>query len=125
MFLAAGAVLLHAHSARLTDLATIVAGSYFGVALAAWWTGAGVRGAAPIAAVSLPGLMLVGQQSTYSEVPVAGFALVALAPLALAPLLLVPSRLRRARTLAGLGLLLATVAAAVFLAAWSEPLSFE
>jgi hypothetical protein len=125
VFLAAGAVLIHAHSARLTDLSVIVAGSYFGVALAARWTGADVRSAVPIAAVSLPGLLLVGQQSTYSEVPVASFALAALAPLVLALPLFVPRRLRRPRTFLGLGLLLAAVGAAVFLAAWAEPLSFD
>jgi hypothetical protein len=125
VFLAAGAVLIHAHSARLTDLATIVAGSTFGLAVAAWWTGADVRSALPIAAVSLPGLMLVGQQSTYSEVPTASFALAGLAPLALALLLVLPQRLRGARTFAGLGLLLAAVGVAVFLAACAEPLSFE
>ena len=125
VFLAAGAVLLHAHTARLTDLATFVAGSCFGVALAVRWTGADVRGIAPVAAVALPGLMLIGQQSTYSEVPTASFALVALAPLVLTPLLLLPERHRRWRVFAGLGLLLATAGAAVFLAWWAEPLSFD
>ena len=125
VLLAAGAVLIHAHSARLTDLATILAGSFFGVALATWGARAEVRGAVPIAVVSLPGLMLVGQQSTYSEVPATSFALAALAPFALALLLLVPRRFWRARLLLGLGLLFATAGAAVLLAAWAEPLAFE
>lgn len=125
VFLAAGAVLLHAHTARLTDLATFLGGSCFGVALAARWTGADLRGVSPVAAVSLPGLMLIGQRSTYSEVPTASFALVALAPLVLTPLLLLPGRHRRWRVFAGLGLLLVTAGAAVFLAWCAEPLSFD
>ena len=125
VFLAAGAVLLHAHTARLADLATVAAGSCFGVALASRWATADLRGVSPFAAISLPGLMLIGRESTYSEVPAGGFALVALAPLVLAPLLLVPERHRRWRLLAGLGLLLAASGAAVFLAWRAEPLSFD
>lgn len=125
VFLAAGAVLLHAHTARMTDLATFVAGGCLGVAVAARWAGADLRGIAPVAAVALPGLLLDGQQSTYSEVPWYSFALVALAPLAPAPLVLLPERYRRWRAFAGLGLLFVTAGAAVFLAWWAEPLSFD
>lgn len=125
VFLAAGAVLLHAHTAMLADLATFVAGSCFGVALAVRWAGTDVRGVVPVAAVALPGLMLDGQRSTYSDVPATAFMLVALAPLALAPLLLLPETWRRWRTLAGLGLMLLVAGGAVFLAWWAEPLSFD
>ncbi len=123
VFAAGGVVLIHAQSARLTDLALFMAGSWFGVALAAWWTGADVRSAAPIAAVSLPALMLVGQQSTFSDVPLLSFALVALAPLGLAPLLL--PALRRCRGVVGLVLLLLASGVAVVLAVCAEPLSFD
>ena len=125
VFLSAGAVLLHAHTARMTDLATFVAGGCLGVAFVARWAGADLRGIAPVAAVALPGLLLDGQQSTYSEVPWYSFALVALAPLALAPLVLVPERYRRWQAFAGLGLLLAAAGVAVLLAWWAEPLSFD
>ena len=125
VFLSAGAVLLHAHTARMTDLATFVAGGCLGVAVAARWSGADLRGVAPIAAVALPGLLLDGQQSTFSEVPWYSFALVALAPLVLIPLVFVPERYRRWRLFAGLGLLLLTAGMAVFLAWWAEPLSFD
>ena len=120
---AGGVVLIHAHSAMLMDLALFMAGSWFGVALAAWWTGADVRSAAPIAAVSLPALMLVGQQSTFSDVPLLSFALVALAPLGLAPLLL--PALRRRRGVVGLVLLLLASGVAVVLADCAESLSFD
>ena len=125
VFSAGAAVLIHAHEARLTDLATILAGCWFGVAIAVWM-GANARSAAPIAAVALPGLMLVGQQSTFSEVPLTSFVAMALAPLALVPLLL-PALRRRKKTLAlvGLGLLLIVVGTAIVLAARAESLDFE
>ena len=124
VFAAGGVVLIHAQSARLTDLAIVLSGSWFGLALAAWWTGADVRSAVPVAAVSLPALMLVGQQSTYSDVPLASFALVALAPLGLVPLLL-PALRRRRGAFVGLGLLLLTSMIAVILAVRAESLSFD
>jgi hypothetical protein len=78
----ASVVLLHAHSASLTDCATALSAALGGIALASLGKG-DARGSYPGVAVALPGLLWVGQQTTSSEVPFAAFLLVALAPLAL------------------------------------------
>ena len=131
VFTAAAIVLIHAHFGKFTDLATVAAGSWFGVALAAWWTRADVRGAIPVAAVMLPGLMLEGQQSTFSEIPASSFVLAALAPLALSPLVIAlrlsPALWKRTWLVALVGLLLMAVAAgsAVQFALSAESISLE
>lgn len=80
-FLAAAVVLLHAHSARLADMALLLAGGCLGIAVVAFVSRIDPAGLAPIAAVMLPGLMLAGQRSTFSDVPMISFALVGLSPL--------------------------------------------
>lgn len=80
-FLAAAVVLLHAHSARLADMALLLAGACLGIALVAMSCRYDPTGLAPIAAVMLPGIMLAGQRSTFSEVPLACYVLVGLSPL--------------------------------------------
>lgn len=82
MFLAAAVVLMHAHSARHTEYCLVLAASFAAVFVSRLQAGA----LAPLAAVLLPGIMLVANGETYSDVPVASFMLPALAPLALAPL---------------------------------------
>ena len=78
----AAVVLLHAHSASLTDCATALSAALGGIALACLVRG-DARGCYPGVAVALPGLLWVGQQSTTSEVPAVAFAAVAIAPLLL------------------------------------------
>jgi len=125
--LAAATVLIHAHSARFTDIATILAGAWFGLAASAYWRRSEPGGSAPIAAISLPALMLVTQQLTFSEVPTASFTLVALAPLALFPLIFVKAERRQGWrfVIAGWALLFVPAALAVALAMRAETLSFE
>lgn len=127
LFMAGATVLIHAHTARFTDIATILAGCWMAMTVVAWWRGEEAGGAIPITAVGLPGLLLVTQQSTYSEVPLAAFALVGLAPLALALLLFVPAERRPSWTYAliGWGLLAIPMGMAMGLAMRYETLSFE
>lgn len=126
-FLAAGAVILYAHSARFMDLAVMCGCAAFGVAVATFPTRADASGAAPLGAIGLPALLLNGRYLTESQVPVGSFVLVALAPLALLPFLL-PVVARQPKwvviPLRAL-LVLAPLVAAVVLAAQHETLAFE
>jgi hypothetical protein len=123
----AAAVVLHAHSARLSDLATLLGSALAGIALAAVGLRRHAGGVAGAVAVVLPGLLLTAQQDTFSAVPWKSFALPALAPLALAPLVLPGVGLLKGRwrRLAGLALLVAPAAAGVVLAMRAEPLRFD
>jgi hypothetical protein len=96
MYMAAALVLLHAYSARLAEVGVILSAALAGLALIAWHQQLPIDGAIPAVAITLPGLMLIGQQNTFSEVPVSAFALPALAPLALGALLAL--RVKRFRT---------------------------
>jgi hypothetical protein len=82
----AGAELLgmHAHSARLMDMLAALAFALAGLVAVSWWRGMEFGGALPGIAVSLPTLMLIGQQTTSSELHWFNFALSALVPLTLA-----------------------------------------
>lgn len=124
-FGAACIVLLHAHSARFVDIATIMAACFGTIALLAWLTNSEPSSAAPGAGIMLPGLMLVGHQDTFSEVPIASFATIALAPLTLAPLLLPNVRRSHWGLPLSVGLLLAMLALGIGLAMRAESLSFE
>ncbi len=125
VFMAAGAVLIHAHSALLTEIASLFAAVFFGVAIAAWLRKADASAVAPVAAVALPGLMLLGQQLTFSEVPLSCFMLIALAPLALVPLLLlqVKAASGKALVLVGVVLLLVPVVIALVLTMLAESIA--
>jgi hypothetical protein len=98
-----------------------------GVGVVALAVGRKTAGVAAATAVQLPGLLLAGQQDTFSEVPVASFALVALNPLALAPLLLHGWRSAQKKGLivVQLLLLLLPLAVAFYLAAQTGPLDLE
>jgi len=126
-FAAAAVVLLHAHSARLADVAVILAVALGAIAAAAFAFRADSSSVAPGVATALPFLMLSGYYDTFSEVPAAAFALVAASPIALGPLLL--SRIRKlgARRWLVVAAFLATspLLIAVILAARVESLSFE
>lgn len=129
MLFSAATVLIHAHTARMTDLATILAGCWIGVAVIAWWRPAAPITASglPLTAVALPGLMLIGQQSTFSEVPLASFVLLACVPTALAPVLLFPTAKRSSWIYIATGwiLILVPTLLAIILAVRAEELSFE
>ncbi|HEX3313749.1 MAG TPA: hypothetical protein VHR72_02605 [Gemmataceae bacterium] len=84
-FGAAAVVVIHAHTVKYADAALILAACCLGIALTAALRRGDASGLAPIAAVALPGLMLVVRSQTESLIPVAGFAAIALAPLGLLP----------------------------------------
>ena len=124
--LAAATVLIHAHSARFCDLAVLQTATLAGLGLIA-----ALRrlDAAPLfagPAVFFPALMLGGAANTFSEVPVASFILVALAPCALWSLKLPPIRQRSVRALAAAAVIAVLVpcAVAVILALRAEALDF-
>src|SRR5207302_2875570 len=94
----AGMVLLYAHWAQGMELATIVGSALFGITIATAATKADASAAIPAGVCFLPVLALTGRVSTSSQVPLASFWLIGLAPLALAPFL-IPWVARRNRWL--------------------------
>jgi hypothetical protein len=122
---AAAVVILHAHSARLADAALLFAMALLGPSAAAFLWRGDASSAAAAGAIALPGLLFMGQQETFSEVPLSSFALAALAPLALA-VALVPALARQEgwKRWALAALPLVPAAAAVVLAARAESLPF-
>jgi hypothetical protein len=126
-FLGSATILLHAHSARLADIAVMTASGLSGIAVIAWWAKTGISGAMPAAAVLLPGVLLAGYTETFSDVPWTSFLVAGAAPLVLLPTLLPPLsrwsgwRLR----LVQLGLLLVPVVYAVTRAMQAESIEFE
>jgi len=125
-FAVAAMILLHAHSAKLTDFALLASMALVGTALAAWVRPSDTGSALAAAAVFLPGLLLNGQHSTFSEVPKLSFVLAALAPLAVTPML-IPMLARQSRWkrwLPAIGLPLIPAIWALVLAARAETLQF-
>lgn len=123
----AAAILLHAHSARLTDVATLIAFASFGITAIALLGRIDAAGAIPAMAVALPGVLIAGYHETFSAVPAIAFLLPALAPLATALLPFMPDRFVKGWRLWTIAALLVGVPtfAAVVLAARAEPLQFE
>ena len=123
---AAAIVLIYAHSARLADIATLLAASLAGLGLVAAVTKLDAAEAYIPVALFLPALMLAGATSTYSEVPPTSFVLVAFAPCALWLLELPLCRRLSAvtRTAAAVAALLLPLAIAVILAVRAESLDF-
>lgn len=123
----AAAILLHAHSARLTDVATLIAFASFGITAIAFLGRIDAAGAIPAMAVALPGVLVAGYHETFSAVPAIAFLLPALAPLATALLSFMPERFVKGWRLWAIAALLvgAPTFAAVVLAARAEPLQFE
>ena len=80
--------MIYAHSARFADAATLLACAVFGVAVIAWWMRVDTRTIALPVAAYVPALMLAGYHETFSEVPMASFVLVGLAPWTLSVCLL-------------------------------------
>lgn len=124
-FFAASVLLIHAGSARLTDVATVLSAALAGVAAVAWWRGTDASSVAPAVALLLPGVLLTGQQETFSEVPWTAFALAAGAPLMLAPTFFLRDWKPIGIRLVQLGLALIPLGIAIFLAAQTGPLQFE
>ncbi|WP_010584640.1 hypothetical protein [Schlesneria paludicola] len=92
---AAATILIHAHSARLTDAATMLMAATGGLATAALWRGGQTASAAPIGAVFLPAILLAGYHETFSEVPTTAFLLPAVAPLSAGLALALPGPWRQ------------------------------
>jgi hypothetical protein len=123
----AGGVVLHAHSGKLLDVTTVAGSALLGVAAAAGLSRTDAGGAMPGAAAFLTGTLVVGFDTTYSEVPARSFVLPAVAPLAALLVLLPPLRRLagwRVRLVQAI-LILVPLAAAVGFAARAEPLDFE
>lgn len=124
---AAATVLIFAHSARFFDMAVLLTAVLCGIGLVAalWNLELAALFGAP--AIFFPALMLAGAANTYSEVPLAAFALTAFAPCMLWILLVRPIRLwqERALTVAAVVALLIPCAAAVVMAARTETLEFD
>jgi hypothetical protein len=85
MLMAAGVVILYAHSARFMDVGVMAAMAYFGIAVVSIAARpVDVSGSIPAGVVLLPGLLLSTKLGTESKVPDYSFWLAALAPLVLA-----------------------------------------
>jgi len=126
-FFAAAAILIHAHTARMTDVATLIAAAFVGLSAVAWWARLDCGPAMPAAAIMLPGLLLSGYYETYSEIPSTSFLVAGLIPVA--PVLCLASPFARLRSpvrrMLFFVLLLAPAAVAVALAMQAESLPFE
>lgn len=123
---AAATVLIHAHSARFCDLAVLLTATQAGISLTVFLRKLDVAAHFAGPAVFFPALMLGGAANTFSEVPVASFILVALAPCALWSLRLPPARRWSGRTRATAACVVIVIpcAVAVILAARAESLDF-
>lgn len=80
--LATAIVMLHAHTARLNDVALMWVISSAGLFLAAIFSKTLIQGLASPAAVFFPFLLYYGRLSTFSDVPVWSFILIVASPLA-------------------------------------------
>lgn len=127
--LAAATVLIHAHTGRFTDAATILAGCWAGLAIAErLQPSSQLRSSAmPVMAVMLPGIMLQAQQTTFSDVPALAFMLIGLTPMALIRLLFVPNWKKSTTpyVVTAWALLLIPTLLAMILAVSNETLAFE
>lgn len=123
--LTAAAVLVHAGSTRLMEANIVPAAALAGLAVAAWRRRLDVGAAAPGAVVLVVGILLFGQQSTFSEVSWWAFLLAATAPLTLAVTLFFRNLQGPRLLLLRLAVLLPPLLAALYLAREAGPLEFE
>lgn len=124
---AAGAVVIHAHSKSVMDVAVVGGVCFVGIASVAVFTKADCGAAMPGAALLLVGVLYAGYHETDSLVPKAAFVLPALAPV-VALVGSIPALERRGprtRNAAVLVPVLVVLLTAVALAAANETLSFE
>ncbi len=123
---AAAGVLIYAHSARFSDLAVLMTSSLCGVGAVAILRKLDLMGVCGAPALFFPALLLGGATNTFSEVPNASFALVALAPCALLLLRVPPLRHWSGSThpAAPVVALLVPCAVAIVLAMRAESLDF-
>lgn len=125
--LATAVLMLHAHSARLSDGATLLGSALLGTAIATRFSQAEVAGIAPAVAILIPGFLLTGWNDTFSEIPPKAFILPAVGPLMPLALLVVPSTSFGGwkRQLTMFVLIVAPAIIAIAMAAQAEPLNFE
>lgn len=121
-FAGGGIVILHAHSARFTDVAVMMSSALMGLAAVEYLTMDSPRAVNAASAIGLPCLMLIAQQNTFSNVPVTSFAVAAIAPSVAIVMLWLPTRWRG---VAGVVATLFVSGIAVTLAARAEPLDFS
>jgi hypothetical protein len=95
-FFAAGGVAIYAHSQLFMNIALVLAFAFFGIAVVAHAVKVDASGAIPAAVGFLPAFMLNVRYQSESQVPLAAFWLVGLAPLAFLPTL-VPRIARQPR----------------------------
>ncbi len=125
--MAAGTVIIHAHSKSLLDVATIGGMCLFGIAAVVAFLPGETGPVYPGSALLLVSTLFAGYHETYSQVPAIAFALPAVAPL-LALVGLIPrvDRLRpRWRIAVSVVPALVVLGVAVGLATANETLSFE
>jgi hypothetical protein len=123
----AAVVLIYAASARFSELALVLMAGIAGVGVVALVLAREIDGVGAATAIQLPGLLLAGQQDTFTEVAFASFALAAISPLTLAPLLLGAWRCRQKKGLIVVQvlLLLLPLAGSLYLAAQTGQLDFD
>jgi hypothetical protein len=123
---AAGVIILHAHSGRMTDMALLFSTALVPIALFTWMRPGETGAALGAVAVFLPGLLLNAKHDTFSDVPWRSFLLAATAPLALLPMVhpKLARQTRWGRWLPGVILPLIPATWAVILAAEAERLQF-
>ena len=121
-FSIASLVFLQASWASKAETAIVLAAALTGIAIVAAWGGVDGSGAVPVAALLLPGLMLMGKHQTASELPWQVFALTGCAPLALIATLPFCRSQSVWRRMLQLALVIAPLGGAVYLM-W--PIKFE
>ena len=123
-FVIASIVFVYAGSARLMDAAVVLFAVCGGMGLVAWWKRLDVGPMVAGPAVLLPGLCLMAQQETFSEVWPPTFFMPSLAPLLLAISLAVPAGWQLRARIAGIAITAIVLLATVILAMQAGPLEF-
>jgi len=123
----AATVLVSAQSARFSEMAVLLSASLFPIGLATLRGKLNAPQLMIVPSIFLPALILNGQVSTYSQVPLLSFLLIAFAPCGLMALRwpAVATWPVLARAVALPGALLAPCALGVLLALRAEPLDFS
>lgn len=120
----AACILIHAHSARLMEVASVGMMACLGILAVSSICQTDVGGFSPAAAVLLPGVLLCGLHETYSELPWKAYACVAGAPMMLLPFALLKPSSNRLRAILMLVFVSLPVAAGCYLAMRAETISY-